>query len=275
MSLKDENVKKVQKAADPNARLLVAAEDGNLEALMRAIQEGADLGAIDPSNKHDALAMAAIQGKEECLKALLIAGASIEKDKEQTALHLAAQIGHPHCVRTLLEYDANVDAVTLEGWTPLHKAAYYGNTQCVRELVSGGCNLKSVTNKSFTAIHLAAMTDRAVCMEALCDSGVNINAVTSGGATSLHIASSWGHLATVKVLTKYPKELRDSVALTIKGKFKKDRIATVFSDLMFGRDADRGLKDNDGKRAVEVAAQKRQLKVVKFLTSLEEASVQS
>merc|ERR1712060_279132 len=109
------------------------------------------------------------------------------------------------------------------------------------------------------------MTDRAGCIEVLCYSGANINAATSGGATALHIAASWGNLATVKVLTQYPQDLTS----TLKSKFKKERIATVLSDLLVGPIADLSCKDSDGKRAIEVAAQKRQLKVVEFLLKLE------
>jgi len=265
MPLKDQNDNKKEEKKSPNSRLLVAAEDGNLEALNRAIKDGAELNAIDPSNKHDALGMAAIQGNEECLRALLVAGAKIEKDSEQTALHLAAQTGQPNCVQILLDFKANVDAVTPHRWTALHKAAFYGNPHCVRKLARWDCDLEKVTDKSFTAIHLAAMTDRAECVEVLCHSGANINAATSGGATALHIAASWGNLATVKVLTQYPQDLTS----TLKTKFKKERIATVLSDLLVGPIADLSCKDSDGKRAIEVAAQKRQLKVVEFLIKLE------
>jgi len=272
MGLEDENAEKQEEEekGDPNSRLLIAAEDGNLDALMAAIQEGADLAAIDPSNRHNALGMAAIQGNEECLRALLVAGALKEKENKQTALHLAARSGQPHCVRTLLEFKANINAVTAEGWTPLHKAAYYGNEECVRELVGAGCNIGSATNKSFTAVHLAAMTDRAACLEALCELGVDINVATSGGATPAHIAGSWGNLATVKVITTYPLKLREGITPALRVKFKQDLIVNLLSDLLVGPIANLRLQDSDGKRAVEVAAEKRQVKVVEYLTSLEE-----
>lgn len=270
MGLEDENVGKQEEKRDPNSMLLIAAEDGNLDALLSALQDGAELQTIDSSNKHDALAMAAIQGNEECLRALLSAGARIEKDGDQTALHLAARMRRSNCISTLLEFKADVDAVAPDGWTPLHKAAYHGNAQCVQELVHGGCKLSCATNESLTAIHLSAMTDRVGCIEVLCDSGIDINAVTAEGATAIHIAASWGNLATVKVITKYPQQLRKGVILALKGKFKHDGIASLLGDLLVGPTADLRLLDDEGKRAVEVAAEKRQMTVVDFLTCLEE-----
>jgi len=272
MEPENEQVEKEEEKGDPNSRLLIAAEDGNVEALVAAIGEGADIHTIDPSNKHDALAMAAIQGNEECLRALLVAGANIEKDNEQTALHLAARMGRPNCVRTLLEFRADADAVAPDGWTALHKAAYWGNAECIRELVRGGCQLGSATNEGFTATHLAAITDRASCIEVLCDSGVNFNEVTAEGATAVHIAASWGNLATIKVITEHPKKLREGVITALKCSFKQDEIARLLLVLLVGPNADLSLQDHAGKCAIEVAVQKRQMKVVDYLTSYCEES---
>lgn len=58
-----------------------------------------------------------------------------------TPLWIAAQMGHDHICKVLLQNGANVDAVRCDGATPLFKAAHKGHAAVVTELLKHRPNL--------------------------------------------------------------------------------------------------------------------------------------
>jgi ankyrin repeat protein len=67
-----------------------------------------------------ALRLAAQEGREQLVRALILAGANVQTAADGwTALLRAAEGGHEGCVRALLDADANVDANTDDGSTAL------------------------------------------------------------------------------------------------------------------------------------------------------------
>ena len=59
----------------------------------------------------------------------------------------------------LLEYDADVDARDIEGWTPLHAACATGNLQMINVLADNGATLTSTNNDDCMPIDVAADSD--------------------------------------------------------------------------------------------------------------------
>ena len=59
----------------------------------------------------------------------------------------------------LLEYDGDVDARDIEGWTPLHAACATGNLQMINVLVDHGASLTSTNNDDCMPIDVAADGD--------------------------------------------------------------------------------------------------------------------
>jgi len=88
------------------------------------------------------LCIAAQEGSERALKALLDGGANVNlADKSgNTAAHPAAGLGHAPCLRLLLDAGANLEAKNADGYTPLHHAAREGHAECCSLLLSKGCN---------------------------------------------------------------------------------------------------------------------------------------
>ena len=58
-------------------------------------------------------------------------------DTDQTPLHIACDRGHPEAVTMLLQYGANPNLFTKNGWTPCMFAARSGNTECLIALADG------------------------------------------------------------------------------------------------------------------------------------------
>lgn len=53
-------------------------------------------------------------------------------------IHMAAQGDHMDCVRQLLQYNAEIDDITLDHLTPLHVAAHCGHHRMAKVLLDKG-----------------------------------------------------------------------------------------------------------------------------------------
>lgn len=53
-------------------------------------------------------------------------------------IHMAAQGDHMDCVKQLLQYNAEMDDITLDHLTPLHVAAHCGHHRMVKVLLDKG-----------------------------------------------------------------------------------------------------------------------------------------
>nr|XP_048312322.1 ankyrin-1 isoform X20 [Myodes glareolus] len=115
-------------------------------------------------------------------------------------IHMAAQGDHLDCVRLLLQYNAEIDDVTLDHLTPLHVAAHCGHHRVAKVLLDKGAKPNSRALNGFTPLHIACKKNHIRVMELLLKTGASIDAVTESGLTPLHVASFMGHLPIVKNL---------------------------------------------------------------------------
>lgn len=53
-------------------------------------------------------------------------------------IHMASQGDHLDCVRLLLQYNADIDDITLDHLTPLHVAAHCGHHRVAKVLLDKG-----------------------------------------------------------------------------------------------------------------------------------------
>lgn len=53
-------------------------------------------------------------------------------------IHMSAQGDHMDCVRQLLQYNAEIDDITLDHLTPLHVAAHCGHSRMAKVLLDKG-----------------------------------------------------------------------------------------------------------------------------------------
>ena len=98
-----------------------AAADGELSVIKKALENEADIEALDPQFGIDPLGWAALNGQTEAAKLLLEKGAKINNRHKDgsTALHAAAFLGRTETVKLLLEKGADVSLKKDDGMTPL------------------------------------------------------------------------------------------------------------------------------------------------------------
>lgn len=91
------------------------------------------------------------------------------------------------------------------GWTPLHLAAHYGNLGTVKLLIEYGADIEAVSQNSIanTPISAAAWGNHLDIVSYLIDRGANVNAPNGRGATALHRAIDAGRLPLAELLLSH------------------------------------------------------------------------
>lgn len=121
----------------------MAAYEGNIDIVRRAVETGTEIDATDP-------------------------------DRDYTALLMAAYNGHDHIVRYLLEKGAKVDARDSEGKTPLMHAASGDFPDAVTSLLDAGADINATeSTEGFTALMTAAAMGEANVVKLLLDRGAD------------------------------------------------------------------------------------------------------
>ena len=151
---------------DPKSDALVdAADEGDLDAVRRALAAGANPRYVD-GRKNEVLGIvtcstavseAAAGGHTVVLREVLAAGgdASHRESAQWTPLHYAAQGGHRACVEVLLDAKADVNAKTSLGYTALSEAVSVGSTDIVELLLAAGADPDLPDDKGVTPREIA------------------------------------------------------------------------------------------------------------------------
>ena len=97
-----------------------AARNGDLAAIERHLQDGADINGIDPVSGQTPLVWAALLGQLEAVDWLLQNGAAVnDRTKDGgTPLHAAAFLGRVEVAKLLLQHGADTEAKNNNGDTP-------------------------------------------------------------------------------------------------------------------------------------------------------------
>ena len=141
-----------QQQEEQNKRLFDATYKNDIEAVKKALNDGADVGArciFGGTPLHSA--------GIEVMKVLLAHGAYVDARCifGRTVLHRAAYYGNIEAMKVLLMHGAEIDVRDISGRTPLHEAASRGESPVV--LVENGADisLKNGTRDEETAYDLA------------------------------------------------------------------------------------------------------------------------
>jgi hypothetical protein len=131
------------------------------------------------------------EDRQDHLKLLLQRLPTELKDGQgRTALHVAAENGHEHTVRNLLNSGADPLVIDEEGMSVVHCATTNNNVALVQLLVDTGANVKAKTKYGESLLHTAVCTSDSTweMIHLLIGLGVPIADEDSFGRTPLHIA---------------------------------------------------------------------------------------
>ena len=81
---------------------------------------------------------------------------SLQDSLGQVALHKACYQGHLECAKALLGAGADINKQTNSGYTPLMRAARWGKIEVVKELLKAGANKKLKHNNGYPAYDYAS-----------------------------------------------------------------------------------------------------------------------
>ena len=118
-----------------------------------------------------------------------------------TPLLWAAEKGHEHVVKSLIDAGADINKARGDGWTALHIALYWGRENLAKTLIESGADINRQDNFLTTPLHVAASKGLVYTVKLLIDGGADINKVQRDGRTPLHDAAEEGHAKVAKILT--------------------------------------------------------------------------
>ena len=127
--------KQIVNISSLNNWLFEASEQGDVNAIWRLLEQGADIAASNTNG--------------------------------ETALHSAAAHNQVDAARLLIEKGADVNARTISGWSPLHSAARFGSTDVVSILLQSGSDRYHRNNTGRTALSLAQQAQHTAVIRVL------------------------------------------------------------------------------------------------------------
>ncbi|KAL5473631.1 hypothetical protein EMCRGX_G028135 [Ephydatia muelleri] len=180
-------------------KLCEAAENGNVQAIVRHLEQRADIDAAAVTT------------------ATIILG-------PLTPLMWASRGGHVECVKVLLDRGALVNVRdNKDGRTALMRASFWGHKECVKVLLDRGALVNMQNKEGDTALHLAARKpfwldsikedDKATCVKALLSHpGIDINIKNNKGRTAM-MDAGYKSLGTLKPCMDFPADSYGKVVL--------------------------------------------------------------
>jgi ankyrin repeat protein len=238
--------------------LHTACRYGRTDVARVLLDNKSDPNTAVTSTGATALHLAAANGHEDVVALLLRRGANIDAANRggDTPLHLALERERRAIVDLLLSGKANPNARDKDGAAPLHFAASTGDPKLVQRLLDKGADINARTKeRGITAFHNAAGARRQGAAKLLLQRGAAIHVTTSAGETPLHFAARAGRPETVDLLLllKADPNARDR-----SGKTPLHAAAAAFAldaakvERLLAAGSDRSLKDNEGKRPVDL-----------------------
>ena len=133
--------------------LIAAAEQGDADAVRRALGEGASIDARD-GRQRTALIAAVQNNQVSAARALIEAGADVNaKDEINNSPYLLAGArGYLEILRLTLAHGADLRSTNRYGGTALIPAAERGHVETVRTLIDTGVDVDHVNKLGWTAL---------------------------------------------------------------------------------------------------------------------------
>ncbi|UOX38724.1 ankyrin repeat containing protein [Finch poxvirus] len=176
-----------------NTSLHYATQAHSLSILVpKLLQRGADVNAKNIKGESPLHLMARNSYDIENIKMLIAFGADVNAiDRiHSTPLHQASTLeGCRDIAITLIESGAYVNARDCYNKTPIHYAAVRNNVAIINTLLDYGADIEAISNNIGTALHFAVRSSHTYAtVKTLIDRGANINSRNKNLSTPLHYA---------------------------------------------------------------------------------------
>lgn len=211
--------------------------DFKLGAFLVSVEKTASaLKHVDRDCLEAALISSVYRGNVEIVEMILDHGIGVETtitgksqidNDGKSILHIAAEQGHVHLVKLLIEkYNADVNFKTKSGFiTPLHLAAKSGNCEVLRVLLDAGANVKDASCRHISAFQFADLRGCEESVELLLNRGVDINEENVYDETGLSIAVAKRRLYASKTI------IRAMMKMKCEGKFVSEKNLIASKDI--------------------------------------------
>lgn len=158
-----------------NQNLITAVKAKDIEAVKRALRQGADVNSTQE-----------------------------EKSKSYyglTALMIAASEGAMNAAQLLIKSDADVNIADSNQWTALAYASYYGYVEIAKQLIVAGADKEARDDSDCTPLMCATGNGKIQTVQLLIEAGADIDAYSKDfGFTPLSFAARGGYTDIVKLL---------------------------------------------------------------------------
>lgn len=159
----DPNTQEQERGDTP---LIMAMRENSLDVMEILLADKRTKLDTEAFNGDNALMIAAFNGNEKAVKALLDHGAKVNKDG-WSPLHYAAANGNEKIVKMLLDKDAFVDAVSPNATTPMMMAARGGHIYAVKLIYDAGADPTIKNQRGYTASDFAKENKNSKIVEGL------------------------------------------------------------------------------------------------------------
>ena len=190
-----------------NLQLLQATQRGDREAVLKLLQQGADINVRDAQGRTPVM-IATYQHNTDMVRTLLQAGAGVnirDNNKENPLLHAGAQ-GWLDILRLAIEAHADTRLTNRFGGISIIPASERGHVEIVRELLTRtDINVNHVNNLSWTALLEAIVLSNGgkahqQIVQLLVDYGADVNLADRDGVTPLQHARERGFTEIESIL---------------------------------------------------------------------------
>jgi ankyrin repeat protein len=180
--------------------ILQAANMSETDKVVDLLRRGMDVNTVDLQG--NSLLMIAARTNNVALARFLLenrANPGRRNPHGDTALMLAAMLGHKDIVALILEYKPELNH---GGWNALHYAAFSGHGEIVAMLLAAGADVNLKAPNAHTPLMLAAKNGHLDAVRLLVGAQADIAARDPAEGTALDMARKAGHVQIVSFLEK-------------------------------------------------------------------------